>query len=372
MKLPRVSDIVGIINKIAPLRFAEGWDNPGLQVGDTALPVERIMIALDAGRDSVEAAIANNCQLLLTHHPLLFKPLKRVSRQDPDGAIVFRSIEAGLAIVALHTNYDVAAEGVNDLLAERLGLSCTAPLRVTGSDELVKLGVFVPVGYEEPVLEALFGFSSQLGNYSDCTFRVNGTGTFRPLPGADPFIGKEGTRESVEEARVELVICADEIDAAVTAMKKVHPYEEPAYDIYCLRNRGNRFGLGRIGEVDEQTTLFEFARHVKECLETPAVRCVGDGKRKIKRVAVCGGSGVSLLNEARFRGADVLVTGDVKYHEAREAEALGIALVDAGHFASERLMISGLAGRLERELPLLGFKVDLIAFDGEKEPFLYV
>ncbi|MBT0663813.1 Nif3-like dinuclear metal center hexameric protein [Geobacter pelophilus] len=372
MNTPRVSDVVGIINKIAPLRFAEGWDNPGLQVGNNAAPVERIMIALDASEGSVEAAIAHNCTLLLTHHPLLFKPLKRVSREDADGAIVFRAIEGGLAIVALHTNYDIATGGVNDLLAERLGLEQTVPLQVTARDELVKLGVFVPVGHEDRVLQVLSPFSEQLGNYSDCTFRIAGTGTFRPLAGARPFLGKEGELASVEESRIELMLRSDQVNAAVSALKRVHPYEEPAFDLFKLSNCGKSFGLGRIGELPEQVALYDFAQQVKERLETPALRFVGDGKRKIKRVAICGGSGVSLLNAARFKGADVLVTGDVKYHEARDAEAHGIALVDAGHFATERIMVSGLAERLGQELSILGFKAELVTYNGEKEPFSYV
>lgn len=372
MNRPSVSDIVEIINEIAPARFAEAWDNPGLQVGDGTSSVGRIMVALDACLESIDAAIEKRCSLLLTHHPLIFKPLKRVSRQDAAGALIYRALEGGLSIVALHTNYDVAVGGVNDLLAERLGLSETVPLQVTGSDEYVKLGIFVPTGHEDKVLEALFRFSGAIGNYSDCSFRVTGTGTFRPLKGADPFIGKEGELESVEESRIELLIWRDELDAAISAMKKVHPYEEPAFDIYRLYNKGKLHGLGRIGFLQKEVTLQGFAEMVKDQLEATSLRCVGEKERKVKRVALCGGSGASLLREARFKGADVLVTGDVKYHDAREAEALGIAIVDAGHFATERLMIDGLAGALGQELPRRGFSCDILRFAGEKEPFFHV
>lgn len=372
MKTPRVSDIVGIINKIAPVRFAEAWDNPGLQVGDSAATAERIMVALDACQGSVAAAIAHGCTLLLTHHPLLFKPLKRLSRQDPDGALVCRAIEGGLTIVALHTNYDVATGGVNDLLAERLGIAVTGPLQVTAVDEMVKLVVFVPAGYEDTVLSSLSQCTARIGKYSDCSFRVAGTGTFRPLAGSAPFIGTTGELASVQESRVEVILLRSDSDAAVAALKKVHPYEEPAYDFYPLINRGEAHGLGRIGDLQSSVTLLEFARTIKERLDIPAVRYVGDSERTVKRVALCGGSGVSLLREARFKGADLLVTGDVKYHDAREAEAHGIALVDAGHFATERLMISGLADALGNELALRGFTADLVKFDGEKEPFSYV
>jgi len=365
----RVSDVIGMINKIAPIRFAEAWDNPGLQVGDPTVKTERIMVALDACRDSVEAAIAERCTLLLTHHPLIFKPLKRVSSQDPEGALLLRAIVNGLSIVALHTNYDIAVGGVNDLLAERLGLCVTGPLQVTGSEELVKLAVFVPPGHEEKVMSALFKFSSSIGNYAECSFRVAGTGTFLPLPGSTPFIGEQGKRSSVEELRVEVLLRREDLDAAVSAMKKIHPYEEPAFDLFQLHNRGAARGLGRIGELPEETTLAEFALSVKGRLDASALRFVGDGMRKVRRVAVCGGSGASLLTESHFRGADVLVTGDVKYHDARAAEALGLAIIDAGHFATERLMVSGLADRFEQEFKRLGAGVAVIPFTGEQEPF---
>jgi putative NIF3 family GTP cyclohydrolase 1 type 2 len=185
-------------------------------------------------------------------------------------------------------------------------------------------------------------------------------------------VGEHGALASVKESRLEMILLHADSNAAVSALKKVHPYEEPAFDLYRLFNRGNSYGLGRIGTLGESVTLLQFAGIIKERLDIPALRYVGDGGRTISRVAVCGGSGTSLLKAAKFKGADLLVTGDVKYHEAREAEACGIALIDAGHFATERLMISGLVLALERELSRNGFKAGLFGFNGEKEPFNYV
>jgi len=330
------------------------------------------MVALDASPASVDAAISQRCNLLLTHHPLIFKPLKKLSSADPDGSLLFRAIRNDLAIVALHTNYDIAGGGVNDLLAERLGLPSAEPLQITGSEELVKLCVFVPLGHEEQVMEALFRFSGFIGNYADCSFRVAGTGTFRPLDGATPFIGEKGKRASVEENRVEILLRTADLEAAVAALKKVHPYEEPAFDLYPLVNRGASRGLGRVGELAAETTLGEFAQEIKQRLGASGLRYVGDPARKIRRVALCGGSGASLLRDAYFRGADVLVTGDIKYHEARDAEGLGMALVDAGHFATERLMVQGLADRMTREMERLRYAVDTIPFAGEEDPFSYM
>jgi dinuclear metal center YbgI/SA1388 family protein len=372
MKTVRVSDVIGIINKIAPSGYAEEWDNPGLQVGDPAAAVERLMVSLDACPSSVAAAIAENCSLLITHHPLIFKPLKRISRQDPVGEIVSRAISANLSIVSLHTNYDIADGGMNDLLAERLGLTDTMPLLETGSDELVKLSVFVPTGHEEPVKEALFRYSALIGNYDECSFQVAGTGTFRPLDRAVPFIGDKGSRSSVAESRIEVLLSRDNLGPAISALRKAHPYEEPAIDLYQLHNRGARRGLGRLGSLAAPMSLADFALFAKKSLSAAGVRMVGDGGRLVRRIAICGGSGASLLREASARGADLLLTGDLKYHEARDAQDLGIALVDVGHFASEQIMVQGLSDRLSRECGRLGFSVTVLQCSAEEDPFVFV
>lgn len=368
----RVSDVVGIINKIAPFGYAEDWDNSGLQVGDPLSEVRKIMVSLDASSAVLDAAVANSCSLLLIHHPLIFRPIKRLAANDPCGALIFEAIRNGLSIVALHTNYDIAQGGVNDLLAESLGLSGVEPLQVTGSDELVKLCVYVPRGHEDPVMEALFRFSGIIGNYADCSFRTPGLGTFKPLAGSSPFIGKEGARSSVDEERLEVLLSKDDIDAAVSAMRKAHPYEEPAFDLYPVLNRGPVRGLGRIGYLSTETSLAQFALMAKELLGASGVRYVGDAGRMVKRVALCGGSGASLIRQAKFRGADLLLTGDVKYHEARDAESMGIALVDAGHFCTERLMVRGFAAQVEEECQSQGCPVEVVCFDGEQDPFVHV
>jgi len=371
MKTPKVSDIVGIINKFAPFGHAEEWDNVGLQVGNPAAAAGKIMVALDPCKAAVEAAVADKCQLLLTHHPLIFAPLKKISANDPTGYLVSYALKNDLSVVSLHTNYDVADGGLNDLLAERLGLEMGEPLRVTGSEELVKLSVFVPKGHEERVLEALFRFSGVMGNYRDCSFQTGGTGTFTPLAGAQPFLGKVGVREHVEETRLEVLIPKESLPAALNALLSAHPYEEPAYDLYPLLNKGNVRGLGRLCRLKEETTLGDLVALVKERLTLAGVRFVGDSGSRVKKVAICGGSGASLLKNAFRQGADVLITGDVKYHDAREAESLGLALIDAGHFATEILMVEGVAAKVARELLEKGYGADVVAYKEEREPFNY-
>src|SRR6266702_5719529 len=291
MNTPKVSDVVGIINKIAPFGRAEEWDNVGLQVGDPAAPVEKIMVALDPGKDALEAAVAAGCRCLLTHHPFIFKPLKRISLADPMGELLALAIKHDLAVISLHTNLDVAQGGVNDLLAGLLGVASSEPLKVTDREEFVKLAVFVPTGSEAQVLEALFRFSGFIGNYSDCSFQSAGTGTFKPLDGAKPFIGEVGKRECAEESRIEVLLRNEDVTAAVNALVKAHPYEEPAYDLYPLLNRGKASGLGRIGLLQKETTLVRFAASVKNNLDAQSLRFVGAAGRKVRKVALCGGSG---------------------------------------------------------------------------------
>ncbi len=372
MITPRVSDIIGIINLFAPFRLAEDWDNAGLQVGDPTALAGKVMVALDPGLDAVEAAVESRCQLLLSHHPLIFRPLKRITPSDWPGRLLFLAIKNDLAIVSLHTNFDIAWGGVNDLLAARLGLADCEPLKSAAGEELVKLSVFVPQGHEEKVMESLFRVSGVIGNYRDCSFRTEGIGTFKPLEGATPFLGEIGIREYVGESRIEVLLKKMDVQGAVKALRAAHPYEEPAFDLYPLLNRGKDAGMGRIGELPAAIPLDEFAALVKDRLGLTGARIVGAAGRMVRKVALCGGSGASLWREAAYQGADVLLSGDVKYHEARDAEAQGLALVDAGHFATELPMVEGLTEKLARELANKGYAAEIVAFEGEKDPFRFI
>lgn len=370
MKNPIIADIAGIINKIAPVSLAEAWDNPGLQVGDPAAKVTRIMVALDPTSAAVNSAIASSCELLVTHHPLIFKPLKSISTATPGGALIQQAIRGGLSIISLHTNYDIASGGLNDLLAAKIGISDSKPLKVTTVSELVKLVVFVPVAHAENVRAALFPFAVRLGNYSDCSFAVSGTGTFTPLSGAEPFSGTVGELAKVNEERLELLIERTHLTKAMKILLATHPYEEPAFDVYPLVNEGNKLGLGRIGRLPESLTLAEYAAYIKKTLQAPALRYVGDPATAISKVAVCSGSGASLLHEAKRSGADVLVTGDVKYHEARDAEDIGLTLIDAGHFSTEIIMVNEIKERLGLALVNSGYTdCQVEACQAESDPF---
>lgn len=370
MKIPKTSDIVGIINKIAPVSLAEGWDNPGLQVGDPGAEVSRIMVALDPAPDVIASAIDSSCQLLVTHHPLLFKPLKSISTANRQGSLIHTAIRGGLSIVCMHTNYDIATGGLNDLLAGKIGLSNCLPLQITTSKELLKLVVFVPVDHIEQVQSALFPYSDSIGNYRDCSFATAGEGTFTPLDGAKPFIGVVGKAQRVPEQRLELLLDRYNLPKAIKALLAAHPYQEPAFDVYPLLNEGEKQGLGRIGYLPNKVSLADFAGEIKRVLSAPPLRYVGDPSAPVSKVALCSGSGASLMREAARAGADVLVTGDVKYHDARDAEEIGIALIDAGHFHTEIIMVPEMTQRIKAALCKAGYNdCQVVPSTVEADPF---
>ena len=340
---------------MAPPGLAESWDNPGLQVGDPAATISRIMVALDATPAVIQSALVSDCNLLVTHHPLIFTAQKSISATTPLGGMIHAAIRGGLAVASMHTNYDCAEGGLNDLLAERIGLSGCMPLQVTSRSELTKLVVYVPGEHLEKVRSALLPHGEVLGAYVGCSFSAPGEGTFTPLEGADPFIGSVGAQERVAEYRLELLVDRAAVPRAVKTLVAAHPYEEPAYDVYPLLNEGHPFGMGRIGRLPEPVSLASFAARLRRVLAAPGLRFVGNPDLPLSKVALCSGSGASLLRTSVRSGADVLVTGDVKYHEAREAEDLGIALIDAGHFPTEIIMVEAVSERLGKMLVEAGF-----------------
>ncbi len=357
---------------MAPPGLTETWDNSGLQVGDPTASISRIMVALDATPAVIESAISSACQLLITHHPLIFKPQKSISTATSQGKSIHAAIRGGLAIVSMHTNYDIATGGLNDVLAARLGLEACQPLQVTARQELVKLVVFVPEDHLERVRTALFFCAEQLGAYRDCSFAAPGEGTFTPQAGALPFIGTVGQLERVAERRLEFLTDRTSLPRAVKALLAAHPYQEPAFDIYPLLNEGSPLGLGRIGRLPAPVSLAEYAARIGADLRAPGLRYVGDPAMMVSKVALCSGSGASVMRTAARAGADLLVTGDVKYHEARDAEELGMAVIDAGHFPTEIIMVPAVSERLAGMLAAAGYQgCDVLACDLETEPFRY-
>lgn len=343
--------IMDAMEQLAPKCLAEKWDNVGLLIGSPAQTIGKILVTLDVTQGVVDQAVSDGVDLIITHHPILFTPVKNIRRDLPQGKILADLLTANIGVYAAHTNLDSATGGVNDLLAEKLHLQDTKPLTVSYSEKLYKLIVFVPKTHEEVVSHALGEAGAghgHVGNYSHCKFSSQGMGSFLPLAGAQPFIGQCGNLVNVEEVRLETVVPEKISRRVIKAMIKAHPYEEVAYDLYELLNGGNELGLGRIGKLLSPLPLHDFILQVKQVLGIDYVSVSGNLEKMVKKIAVCGGSGASLIHKAAFAGADVLVTGDVKYHEGQDALAAGIAIVDAGHFATEQPIVSCVAQYLTK------------------------
>jgi dinuclear metal center YbgI/SA1388 family protein len=339
--------IIDAIDRLAPRHLAESWDNVGLLVGAPDQEITKILVTLDVTPELAVRAGREGVNLIVAHHPLFFQALKSIRTDLPIGRTLAGLIKADIALLAVHTNLDAATDGVSDILAARLGLAASRPL-AGQAERLVKLVVFVPESHAEQVRAAITtAGAGHIGNYSHCTFQTAGTGTFLPLAGTNPFSGQQGKLEYAPEFRLETILPEASSGQVITAMLQAHPYEEVAYDLYPLNNQLFTAGLGRVGEFSEPLPLAELIEKVKSGLQLDSVRVVGDAGRLVKVVAVCGGAGGSLISRAAAAGADVLVTGDVKYHEAQEACQLGLAVIDAGHFATERPAVDAVVAYLK-------------------------
>ena len=343
--LVRVAQISGVIETIAPSSLAEEWDNCGLQVGDPEAVVNRVLVALTPLPEVFEEAEEKGANFLLFHHPLIFDPLKAVVTSSYPGGLLARAIRNGLAVYAAHTSYDAAPAGVSVALARALGLS--GPLRVLSPrGALRKLVVFVPEENVDAVVKALTEVGAGvIGDYTECTFRTLGRGTFRGGEGASPYLGEKGRLEEVEELRIETVVAAHTVGRAVNAATAAHPYEEVALDVYPVEGSPDGCGYGRVGTLPERLTAEELREYVSESLGFPS-RLLADPGRRVETVAVLGGSGGSFIPEVAASGAHAYVTGDVDYHEALLAESLDLAVIDAGHAATELPSLDPLALRL--------------------------
>jgi len=362
--------IIQAVERIAPKNLAMDWDNVGLQIGSYQDKVNKVLIALDLTEAVLAEAKEAGADFIITHHPFIFKPLQAIRTDLMPGKLIKEIILAGIGVYAAHTNLDMANGGVNDALAGCLGLKETKVLRQYGHTALEKIVVFVPKGHEDNVRQAMSAAGAGwIGNYSDCTFQTPGIGTFLPRDGADPFIGETGKLEKAEEIRLETIVPATLRKNVVKAMLKAHPYEEVAYDLYPLLNEGEAYGLGRVGILENPLELPEFCRLVKDKLKISFLRVAGELQRPVQKVAICGGAGSELLESAKFAGADVLLTADVKYHEAQAASEAGVAVIDAGHDATERVIVPVLCAYLREQLENLGQEVEVIASTVETNPW---
>lgn len=344
----KLREITNYLERIVPLSSQAGFDNCGLLVGDKNSELTSVLICLDCTEQIVEEAINKGANLIIAHHPLIFKGIKSITGANYVERTLLKAIKNDVAIYAIHTNLDHYRYGVNFEIGQRLGLTQLRILDASESHQY-KLVYFVPEAHHEVVRNALFdaGFGA-IGNYSSCSFSAKGIGTFKPNEGANPFEGMVGERTEVEEVKVEILLMKHQSNQAVQVLKEVHPYEEVAYELIPIQNKNALEGSGMVGELAQEMDELAFLQRVKENFGCKIIRHTQLFNKPIKRVAFCGGSGGFLLNKAKQAKADIFITGDYKYHEFFDAED-EIIIADIGHFESEQYTINLIADILKKK-----------------------
>ncbi len=364
--------VIQLFEQFAPKKYAVPDDKIGLQLGTLNKEVRKVLVALDVTEEVADEAIRGQADLIIAHHAIIYRPLANIVTDTPAGRLVEKLIKHDIAVYIAHTNLDVADGGMNDMMAEALGLQQLSNLEDIHTEKLFKLVVFVPKEHHEKVRQALFhAGAGWIGRYSHCSFNIEGTGTFMPREGTDPYIGRQDRLETVGEIRIETIVPQGAVRQAVQAMLKSHPYEEVAYDLYPLELKGKTSGLGRVGKLPAPVRLGELAQHVKTAFDVPMVRLVGDPDRQVQKIAVLGGSGSRYVRHALFAGADVLITGDIDYHTAHDALAAGLAIIDPGHNA-EKIMKRKVAEYLQAKLAEHKYETAVAHSLVNTEPFQFM
>ncbi|MBL7938793.1 MAG: Nif3-like dinuclear metal center hexameric protein [Flavobacteriales bacterium] len=358
----RIKEVMAALEAWAPRSLQEDYDNCGLQVGDPETAVDSALVCLDCTEAVVEEAANLGCGLIVSHHPVIFRGLKSLAGKGHVERTILAAIKHGIALYAIHTNLDNVLTGVNAEIAERLGLKNTRVLAAKPG-QLRKLGVFVPKEHAEVVRIALFAAGAgHIGAYDECSFNVEGQGTFRAGEGTDPYVGQRGVRHTGSEVRIEVIYHVPQERSIVAAMIEAHPYEEVAYDLVPLANEHPGVGSGLVGEMDKPLNESDFLAQAKAAFGLKVVRHTALLGRPVQRVAVCGGSGAFLINKAKAMGADAYLTGDIKYHEFFDADGK-LLLADIGHYGSERFTMDLIQRRLGEVFPTFAVRLTKIVTD---------
>ena len=358
-QMVRIKDVTRYLESIAPLALQESYDNAGLIVGDSNTEVTKVLVCLDSVEDTIDEAVRLGANLIVAHHPIVFSGLKRFNGSNYVERTVIKAIKNDIAIYAIHTNLDNVPNGVNSIIAKKLGLKNVRILSPKKKG-LQKLVTFCPEASLESVKRAIYNAGSgEIGNYSNCSFSVSGTGTFKANNDAQPFVGEIGEVHSENETRIEVVFPSHLQSQVVNALRKAHPYEEVAYDVYSLENTNQYIGSGVIGEVENPTEILAFLREIKETMKAGMVRYTNIKKTQLNTVAICGGSGSFLLSEAKKAGADLFLTSDFKYHEFFDAENQ-IVIADIGHYESEQYTKELLADFLRQKFSTFAVRISEI------------
>jgi dinuclear metal center YbgI/SA1388 family protein len=355
----KLNEITSYLESLAPLVYQEDYDNSGLIVGYPDQEINQALISLDCTEAIVDEAIANNCEVIISHHPIVFKGLKKFNGKTYVERVVEKAIKNSIAIYAIHTNLDHVAAGVNKRIAEKLGLQ-NCRILSPKKNLLKKLVTFVPTAQAEQVREALFAAGAgNMGNYSEVSFNATGTGTYKANENANPFLGEAGKRHQEQEIRIDVIYPQNLENKIISALILAHPYEEVAYDLYPITNSYPEVGAGLIGELESPQEELVFLHHVKTQMQADVVRHTVFTGKNVKKVAVCGGSGSFLLKDAIRAGADVFVTADFKYHEFFDAEGK-LVIADIGHFETEQFTQELLAEIISKKFPNFAIRLTKI------------
>lgn len=365
-----ISDVIKQLERLYPKHLAAFDKDPnGLHIGNVNRPLTKVLVTLDVTKAVVEEAIEKGANLIVAHHPFIFRPLATLNTNTPKGKIIELCIKHDICVYAMHTNYDVAENGMNDCLAATIGLKNCRPLIKTKREEYSKVAIYVPTTHMEIVRETMSDAGvGRIGDYSHCTFATSGIGSFKPLDGSQPFLGQANELEFVEEVKLEGVIPTALVTSVISKVKRVHPYEEMAYDVYTLdiTMPNAQYGLGRLGQVEVPMKASDYIKQVKLALNIENARFVGSLDKMIKTVAVIGGSGASYIGPVKAQKADLFITGDVGFHDAQDAIDMGLNVLDVGHHA-EYVMKEHVAGILNQLLGEIA-----IASTIKTEPFQFV
>lgn len=346
----KLFEITNFLEALAPLNYQEDYDNAGLIVGHPNDEIHGALVALDCTEQIVEEAMAKNCNLVIAHHPIVFKGLKKLNGNNYVERTILKAIKNNIALYAIHTNLDSVHNGVNAEICKRLGVFNTSIL-APKSGILKKLVTFCEQKDAGNLREALFNAGAgNISNYSDCSFNIDGVGTFKGNELTKPILGKAGVREYANETRIEVIFKSQDERKVLASLFQHHPYEEVAYDIYSLENKLQRVGSGMIGELEKVLVGVDFLQLVKNNMQAKVLRHTNILTKGVKKVAVCGGSGSFLLKNAIAAGADAFVTADFKYHEFFDAEDK-IMIVDVGHFESEQFTSNLLIDNIQEKFP---------------------
>lgn len=361
-----VRDVCEYLKSLAPLDLAEDWDNVGLLLGDESSRIQRAITCLTLTTDVANEAVSYGAGLIVTHHPILFKPVKKITAENAQGRMLLTLLQHRIAVYSPHTAWDNSAAGINQQLAELLELREIAPLKTRFTKEQFKIVTFVPASSLESLRTAMWqAGAGEIGDYKDCSFSHPGTGTFHGSETTNPAIGQAGQLEHVDEIRLEIVCSASRLERTLNALRMAHPYEEPAVDVIAVKTLNDQAGIGRSGLLPHPNTLGELNRLVAERLNQPNIQFVGEPSMPVTRLGIACGAAAEYLRDAHRGGCQAFLTGEARFHAGQEARDLGLGLILPGHYATERFAMESLASRLCSQFPAL----DVTASQQEQDPF---